>query len=106
MIAPSDHVSREQAPSNRWALARGWGRALSLAVAGIASLLLMLYPYVLNGVPGWKMHTGLPVMMLGVTGLYMAGLGFSPRSKLLRAIFHPLAAWMLFALGILVMAVE
>ncbi len=93
MIAQSDH---RQAAS-------AWGRALALAAAGAASLLLMLYPYVLNGISGWRVHAGLPVMMLGVAGLFVAGLGFRPGSRLLRGLFHPACAWGLFAAGILVM---
>jgi predicted membrane protein len=98
MIGPTDH-----ARGDRWAAARSWGRGLSLAAAGIASLLLLVYPYVLSGVPNWRVHAGLPIMMFGVAGLYIFGLGFEPRSRLVRGLFYPGLAWLLFTIGILTM---
>ena len=83
---------------------RVWGRALSLATASTVSLLLLLYPYVLNGIPGWRVHTGLPIMMLGVAALFMYGLGYHAKSRIVRALFHPAVGWLLFAVGIAVIA--
>lgn len=82
---------------------RGWARGWSLASAGSVSLLLLVYPYVLSGIPGWRVHTGLPIMMFGAAGLFMFGLGFSPRSRLVRGLFYPGLAGLLFAVGVLVM---
>lgn len=77
---------------------------MSLAAAGSISLLLLVYPYVLNAVPSWRVHTGLPLMMLGAAGLFMHGLGFQVRGKVLRLVFHPAVAWLLFAIGGFVLA--
>ncbi len=78
---------------------RGWARALSLAVAGLASLVLTLDPYVLTGISDMRVHAGLPLMMLGAAGLFMHGLGFEPETKAIRLVFHPAVAWLLFAAG-------
>jgi predicted membrane protein len=83
---------------------RCWARALSLAAAGVASLVLLLDPYVLRGIPDGQIHAGLPLMMFGSTGLFMHGLGFEGKTKALRRIFHRAAAWLLFATGMLVIA--
>ena len=83
--------------------ALGWARGVSLVIAGTSSLLLIVYPYVLNGIPDWRVHTGLLIMMLGAAGLFMFGLGFQPRNRLVRGIFHPALAWLLFVVGVLTM---
>ncbi len=74
-------------------------RIMSLAVAGLFSLAILLDPYLLAGVPSWRVHAGLPIMMLGGAGLFMHGLGFVPRTEAIRLLFHPLTAWLLFAAG-------
>ena len=84
-------------------LLRGSVRAVSLAAAGGVSLVLLVYPYVLSGIPGWRVHAGLPIMMFGAAGLFMYGLGFKPRSRLIRGLFLPPLAWLLFAAGMLSM---
>jgi predicted membrane protein len=78
---------------------RGLARIASLAAAGLFSLVILLDPYLLAGVPSARVHTGLPVMMLGGAGLFMHGLGFVPRTAAIRAVFHPVTAWMLFISG-------
>ncbi len=80
------------------------GKVLSLGVAGLISLSLLLDPYLLAGVPSWRLHTGLPIVMLGTAGLFIHGVGFVPRVGALRAVFHPLTAWLLLAVGAIVMA--
>jgi len=77
-------------------------RVLSLAAAGGFSLLLLLDPYVLRGIPDGRIHAGLPLMMLGAAGMFMHGLGFEAKSGFVRIVFHPAAAWLLFAAGALV----
>jgi predicted membrane protein len=84
-------------------LLRGWIRAVSLAAAGGVSLVLLVYPYVLSSFPGWRVHTGLPIMMFGAAGLFMFGLGFDPKSRLVRGLFYPGLAWLLFGIGMLTM---
>jgi predicted membrane protein len=86
-------------------MSNGWLRAASFTAAAIFSLVVMLYPYLLVGVVGWRVHTGLPLMMLGGAGLYMHGLGFVPRHWATRFLFHPVTAWLLFLAGIAVLAI-
>jgi predicted membrane protein len=74
-------------------------RSLSLAAAGLFSLAILVDPYLLAGVPSWRLHTGLPIAMLGAAGLFMHGLGFVPRTWILRILFHPAAAWLFFTAG-------
>jgi predicted membrane protein len=79
-------------------------RVLSLSAAGLFSLMVLVDPYLLAGVPSWRLHTGLPVMMLGGAGLFMYGLGFVPRTAAIRTVFHPATAWTLFIAGAAVTA--
>jgi predicted membrane protein len=83
------------------AAARCW-RVLSLAVAGFISLLLMIDPYVLRGISDARIHAGLPLVMLGVSGLFMHGLGLYARTKAWRIACHPVTAWLLLTAGVLV----
>jgi predicted membrane protein len=82
---------------------RGWARALALAVAGAISLALTLDPYLLNGVSPLRVHTGLPLLMLGVSSAFADGLGFSASNRVVRALLHPGLAWALIAAGALLM---
>jgi len=77
-------------------------RELSLAAAGAVSLVLTVDPYVLSGIPQWRVHAGLPLTMLGAAGLFMHGFGFEARNGVLRRVFHPLVAWLFFTAGLLV----
>ena len=81
-------------PNGRWIT-----RILSLAVAGLFSLVILVDPYLLARVPSWRLHTGLPIAMLGGAGLFMHGLGFVPRTWVLRSLFHPATAWLFFTAG-------
>ena len=83
---------------------RGLARIVSLAAAGLFSLIILIDPYQLAGVPSWRVHTGLPIMMLGGAGLFMHGLGFGPRTAAIRVVFHPVTAWTLFIAGAAVTA--
>jgi predicted membrane protein len=74
-------------------------KALSLAAAGAVSLALMVDPYLLSGVSEPRIHSALPLMMFGTVGLFMYGLGFAPKTRAMRLIFHPVAAWLLFLAG-------
>ncbi|MDQ0469819.1 cyd operon YbgE family protein [Labrys wisconsinensis] len=83
---------------------RPWTRALSLMAAGGVSLLLLLYPYALHGVPNGRVHAGLPLLMLGAAGLFAHGLGFAARTGPARLVLHPALAWLLFGAGAAVIA--
>ena len=83
--------------------ARTWSRGLSLAAACGISLTLMLFPFVLRGIPGARLHLGLPILMLGVAGAFVHGIGFTPDNRFLRLLFGPAGAWLLIAAGTLVL---
>jgi predicted membrane protein len=91
----------EDAPASRL---NGWMRALALAVAGATSLVLTLDPYVLAGVSASRVHTGLPLLMLGVSGAFIFGFGFTPTHRVARGLFHPALTWGLFGVGAALLA--
>jgi predicted membrane protein len=76
-----------------------WVRAVSFIVALAASVILMLFPFLLRHVPQGRIHTALPVMLLGLAGAFVYGVGYRPDNKLLRILFGPLCAWLLIAGG-------
>jgi predicted membrane protein len=78
-------------------------RTASLAAALAASLALMLFPFLLRHVPETRLHSALPVMLLGVASAFVHGVGFTPDNKLLRALFGPACAWALMVVGAVVM---
>ena len=75
------------------------GQALSFVLGLAASVSLMLFPFLLHGVPGTRLHTGLPIMMLGVAGTLIYGIGYVPDNRALRFLFSPLCAWALIIAG-------
>ena len=75
------------------------GQALSFALGLTASVSLMLFPFLLRGVPGTRLHTGLPIIMLGVAGTLVYGIGYIPDNRALRLFFSPLCAWSLIIAG-------
>lgn len=80
-------------------------RPASFAVALVASLSLMLFPFLLHGIDGKRLHTGLPILMLGVAGMFVYGIGYVPDNKLIRVLFGPACAWaLLIAGGLLLLA--
>ncbi len=78
---------------------RGGARALALVAASLVSFTLMVDPYLLSGVSELRIHSALPLMMFGTVGLFMCGFGFTPKTKAMRLVFHPTAAWLLFLIG-------
>jgi predicted membrane protein len=82
--------------------ARPCWRVVSFAVAAFISLLLMVDPYVLRPISDVCIHTGLPLVMLGVSGLFIHGLGLYARTRAWRIAFHPVVAWLLLMAGMLV----
>jgi predicted membrane protein len=74
-------------------------QALSFALGLAASVFLMLFPFLLHGVPGTRLHTGLPIMMLGVAGTLVYGIGYVPDNRALRFLFSPFCAWALIIAG-------
>jgi predicted membrane protein len=81
----------------------GWTRLAALVAAGVVSLALMLDPYVLQGVSLTRVHAGLPLLLLGVSGAYVHGFGFRPAHPISRAAVHPLIVLSLFVIGFVVL---
>ena len=74
-------------------------RAVSFALALGAVLTLMLFPFLLRGVPASRLHAGLPMLMSGVASALVYGIGYIPDNRILRALFSPFCAWTLAAAG-------
>jgi predicted membrane protein len=74
-------------------------RAASFATALAASLALMLFPFLLRHVPTTRLHSALPLLLLGVAGAFIYGVGYRPDQKLLRVLFGPACAWALMIGG-------
>ena len=87
-------------------LATGLARAASLATAGAISFALMLDPYILNGVSAFRVHAGLPVLMLGASSAFAYGLAFRPSGRMARVLLHPALAWTLLGAGAALMALK
>jgi predicted membrane protein len=76
-----------------------WTRTVALAIASGVSLALMLDPYVLRGVSSSRIHEGLPILLLGVSGAFTHGFGFRPTSRIVRAFANPIAISSLLCVG-------
>lgn len=63
----------------------------------------MLFPFLLRGIPPVRLHTALPIMLLGVAAAFVHGIGFVPDNRALRVLFGPVCAWVLLAGGALVL---
>jgi predicted membrane protein len=74
-------------------------RTVSFLAALAASLALMLFPFLLRAVPQARLHTALPIVLLGVAGAFVYGVGYNPESLLLRILFGPICAWAMIAGG-------
>jgi predicted membrane protein len=85
-------------------LASPWTRTFSLAAAGAISLVLMLDPYALRGVSLSRVHEGLPLLLLGVSGAFIHGFGFRPTIKVIRAFANPIVIWSFLIVGAALMA--
>jgi len=74
-------------------------RTASFAAALATSLVLMLCPFLLRQVPEARLHSALPVMLLGVAGAFVHGVGYRPDNRLLRILFGPACAWAMMTSG-------
>ncbi len=81
-------------------------RIVSFVIGLAASLMLMLFPFVLHQVSGPQLHTGLPILMLGVAGTFVYGVGYEPDNKLLRVLFGPFCSWALILIGGVFLAIR
>jgi predicted membrane protein len=76
-------------------------RAASSTLAGIASLIGLVFPFLLARSPTNLNQSLLLLLMEGIAGAFIFGAGFRPHSKLARAVIAPWATWpvMLGSLG-------
>lgn len=81
-------------------------RTISFAIGLIASLMLMLFPFLLHHLSGPRLHSGLPILMLGVAGTFVYGVGYVPHNKFLRFLFGPLCSWTLILIGGLLLTIR
>jgi len=70
-------------------------RAISLGLALVTSGVLMIAPFLVAPHMSGAAHGWASLMMLGITGAFVHGVGFVPRTKLLRWLFSPAVAWTL-----------
>jgi hypothetical protein len=64
-------------------------RTASFAAALIASLTLMLFPFLLRQVPTVRLHSALPVLLFGLTAAFVHGIGYTPDNKSSRVLLGP-----------------
>jgi predicted membrane protein len=76
---------------------------MAFVTALAASALLMLFPFLLRGIPPTRLHMALPIMLLGVAAAFVHGIGFVPDNTALRRLFGPVSACVLLAGGALVL---
>jgi cyd operon protein YbgE len=77
-----------------------FARWISLISASALALIITFYPPALSHNGTMPSHGLLALVMLGICAGFVHGIGFMPRSAFWRAVFHPLAAWVLMALGL------
>jgi len=68
-----------------------------LALGG--SVLLMICPFLLRGLPSQKLHTGLPIIMAGAAIMIVSGIGYRADGKVLGWLFSLPVAWFLVGAG-------
>ena len=85
-------------------LRHGVSRSLSLLMAVPLSLVLLIHPASMLDARGQYSHNLLMLVMWGVAGGFVHGVGFDPRALGWRLVFHPLLAWGLMGLGIVMLA--
>ena len=78
-------------------------RLIAFATALIASAALMLFPFALRYVPAARLHTALPITLLGVAAAFVHGIGYVPDNRFLRMLFGPVCAWVLLIGGALLL---
>ncbi len=72
-------------------------RTVSLGAALAISVLILLAPGLLGRMTALT-HTVLPLALLGVSGGFVHGIGYTPDNSWLRLLFGPAVAWPLMAL--------
>ncbi len=79
-------------------------RVLSLLMAGVASIIGLVFPFLLARQATGLNQSILLVMMCGVAGAFVYGAGYRPVNLMLRRCTEPAVTWpvMLISLGALV----
>lgn len=70
-------------------------RAISLTLALATSGVFMIAPFLVVRHLSAADHGWASLMMLGITGAFVHGVGFEPRTKILQWLFSPAVAWIL-----------
>jgi predicted membrane protein len=78
-------------------------RTASFMAALVASLALMLFPFLLRHVPETRLHAALPILLLGIAGAFVFGIGYRPDNRLLQVLFGPICSWALIIGGTLML---
>jgi predicted membrane protein len=68
-------------------------RSISLVLAGAASVVLLVFPYLLGNPLAPRVHAVLPLLLLGIAGAWVHGLGFIPKHRLPRLLASPAFVW-------------
>ena len=80
----------------------GWARAVSLVSALALMILVTVFPRGLTVADGSPIsHGALTLIMWGMSAGFVHGIGFVPRSKVLRVLLGPVIAWLLMGVGML-----
>jgi cyd operon protein YbgE len=79
-------------------------RALSLVLALSVTAFVVAYPRFFAQSMHEVPHGWLALLMIGMSLAYVHGVGYVPRTRLLRPVFGPLAAWPLIGLAALTLA--
>jgi len=74
-------------------------RGVSLALAGIAAVIGLVFPFLLAPRATGLNQTILLFMMAGVSGAFIHGVGFRIRNKWLEYLIHPAVTWPLLAVS-------
>ena len=81
-------------------------RMISLLLATAVAAVLMLAPFILVRRVGPAAHTVLPIMLFGVSGAFVHGLGFVPKTAFLRIAFSPAISWPLMVAGVVFLSLD
>lgn len=66
----------------------------------------MLFPFLLHDIAGSRLHAGLLIMVLGVSGLFVYGIGYIPSYWALRLLFGPNCSYALTISGSVVLSTQ
>ncbi len=71
-----------------------WARAASFAAAAALMLVIVVYPRAIAADGASVPHGALVGLLCGMSVLWIYGLGFVPRSSILRKLFSPIVGWL------------